>query len=161
MKIMDEEGCIICFENSFDGSTACCQQPVHRHCTDEWMRAEANDKHWLEITCAFCRTRVNSREFDKMVMEYADRMRHLPYQEDKVFMRSMKMAWGDRVFWRENDGSFIGVIHNVNNDAEEVFLGLTKDSALKRARMYLQLFDGLAKLQQQPEEEEEETTDQH
>lgn len=133
--------CIICYSPCFEASSACCQQPIHYRCIDVWFQNELQSKSFVDITCPFCRTKVNSFDFDLMVLRYKERMEQRPYNEDRVFMRAVKSAWGNRPFWIENDGNFYGEMLNGKTGRHDVvYLGSNKEQTLFRMRAITNYF---------------------
>ena len=130
-----EDDCIICFYPTTEASSACCQQPIHYNCIDRWFHTQLQTKSFSDITCPYCRTRINSVNFDIMVSNYKNAMESKPFYEDRVFMRAAKAAWGDRPLWRGNDGYFYGEMWNVtSNTSDVIFLGCNKEQTLARMR---------------------------
>ena len=134
-EVNRDNECIVCHSPSFEASSSCCQQPIHYQCIDTWFQSQLQTVSFADLYCPYCRTKINSFEFDRLALRYKERMDERPYNEDRVFMRAVQAAWGNRPFWRENNGNFYGIMRNTHTGLEdEIFLGANKEQALHRMR---------------------------
>ena len=76
-----------------DHSTKCCKQPLHDECLSQWIVQRRINIQKKELTCPYCR----------QVMTDLPLHANDNWKKDLYFADRLKMAWGERPFWRANE----------------------------------------------------------